>query len=293
MNSIIQNENLSVTVSSLGAELLSIKSKDSKNIIEYLWQGDEKYWGGRSPVLFPYVGRLTDGKYKMDKEVYSMRIHGLAQYYEHEIVEKNDSFITYEFKYSEETLNQYPRKFVLQTTYSIVENRIIVHYNVKNCDSKIMYFGIGGHPGFNVPIDKNKKFEDYFIQFDKSCKMRKVCFSDTCFPTGEYLDFVLDENGRLPLIHDLFDNDAIVLTDMGNEVSLECNDGSHKVKVRFSGISYLGLWHRPKTDAPYVCIEPWCTLPSRDKVVEEFETQPGLIKLEANDSYDVDWSMEF
>ena len=324
MDSIIKNEDLNVTISSFGAEILSIKDKNkdtSNNIvfakaktknqgnyhtghldnrlnrgahnIEYLWQGDEKYWTGRSPVLFPYVGRLTEGKYKLDSKIYSMRIHGLAQYYEHQVVDKKENSITYEFKSNDETLKQYPREFVLRVTYSVIENRLFVQYNVQNLGMNTMYFGIGGHPGFNVPIENDKKFEDYFIRFKKSSNIRKVCFSDTCFPTGKYEDFELNEGGKLPLRHDLFDNDAIVLTDMGDEVTLECYNSPYKVKVRFENIPYLGLWHRPKTDAPYVCIEPWCTLPSREGIIEDLETQPGLIKLESKGSYDIKWSMEF
>ena len=45
---------------------------------EYLWNGDETYWADRSPLLFPYVGRFTDGKYKIGEKEYEMGIHGFA-----------------------------------------------------------------------------------------------------------------------------------------------------------------------------------------------------------------------
>lgn len=51
----LQNEFLTVEVSDLGAELQSIKDADEH---EYLWQGDDKYWGRRSPILFPIVSGL-------------------------------------------------------------------------------------------------------------------------------------------------------------------------------------------------------------------------------------------
>ena len=57
----IENDYLFVKVSSRGAELTSIKNKD--NGVEYLWQGDEKYWAGQAPVMFPICGRLYEGKY--------------------------------------------------------------------------------------------------------------------------------------------------------------------------------------------------------------------------------------
>ena len=50
----LSNSILTVQIAEHGAELQSIK-KDGK---EYLWQGDAKFWGRRSPVLFPIVGRV-------------------------------------------------------------------------------------------------------------------------------------------------------------------------------------------------------------------------------------------
>ena len=29
-----------------------------------------------------------------------------------------------------------------------------------------MYFGVGGHPGFAVPLEKGLAFEDYCLQFE-------------------------------------------------------------------------------------------------------------------------------
>ena len=28
-----------------------------------------------------------------------------------------------------------------------------------------MYFGLGGHPGFNVPLEAGLSFEDYCLEF--------------------------------------------------------------------------------------------------------------------------------
>ena len=60
--------------------------------------------------------------------------------------------------------------------------------------------------------------------------------------------------------------------------------GARAVAVDFPGFPYLGLWHSPKTRAPYVCIEPWCSLPSRQDVVEDLSTQPGLLSLPAGET---------
>ena len=71
----IENDRLTVTASSLGAQLWSIRSSGGT---EYLWQGDPAYWGDRALTLFPYVARLWQGRYEMDGETHSLPIHGFA-----------------------------------------------------------------------------------------------------------------------------------------------------------------------------------------------------------------------
>ena len=78
---------------------------------------------------------------------------------------------------------------------------------------------------------------------------------------------------------------------MAREVTIEAADGP-SVTVRFPGMPYLGIWHMPHTDAPYVCIEPWCSLPSTQDKIAVFEEQPDLIKLEAGKTYENLWEIE-
>ena len=51
----IHNDQLTLTADTLGAQMQSITSYKGT---EYLWNGDERYWKGRAPVLFPFVARL-------------------------------------------------------------------------------------------------------------------------------------------------------------------------------------------------------------------------------------------
>jgi len=48
----IKNNHLTLTFSTLGAELQSIMDADGK---EYLWQADPAFWNRHSPLLFPIV----------------------------------------------------------------------------------------------------------------------------------------------------------------------------------------------------------------------------------------------
>ena len=54
---------------------------------------------------------------------------------------------------------------------------------------------------------------------------------------------------------------------------------------------YLGMWHVPNTDAPYLCIEPWSSLPARQNVVEDFACKSDLIQLGPGKTYINTWSI--
>ena len=56
----LRNENLTLCVDPFGAQMMELCSRQGT---QFLWNGDEKYWRDRAPVLFPYVARLTDGCY--------------------------------------------------------------------------------------------------------------------------------------------------------------------------------------------------------------------------------------
>ena len=62
----LKNDKLTITVADHGAELKSMTGADGT---EYLFDGNPKWWKYTSPVLFPIVGKLVNGKYRAeDKE---------------------------------------------------------------------------------------------------------------------------------------------------------------------------------------------------------------------------------
>ena len=64
----IENDYLTVQINDAGAELHSIVNKE--NGVEYLWQGNPDIWYGQSPLLFPFIGRLLDDKYRYNGKEY-------------------------------------------------------------------------------------------------------------------------------------------------------------------------------------------------------------------------------
>lgn len=284
----IGNEFLTVTASEQGAELWSLKGRDGT---EYLWQGDRTYWTDRAPNLFPYVARLTEGSYWLDGKRWHMDIHGLAPYCRFQLAEKSDRHMTFLLTDSPDTRVCYPRRFAFRVRYALEEQRLKITYTVENRDEKTMYFGLGGHPGFRVPLREGKCFTDYRLRFSHPCSPVRVGFTPDCFRSGRDESFPLEEGRFLPLRHDLFDDDAIVLSQADREVTLEAEGGSRSITVSCPQMPYLGLWHMPRIDAPYVCIEPWVSLPSEQDKVAVFEEQPDLITLEPGGQYENCWSI--
>jgi len=289
VNHSIQNEWLTVTAAEAGAELQSILAADGT---EFLWQGDSRYWSDRALNLFPYVARLTDGCYYLDGERHSMAIHGIAPYRNFQLINNDGQQMILELTDDADTFVQYPRHFAFRVIYRLERDTLHICFEVENRDSKPMYFGLGGHPGFHVPLAKGKRFEDYHLRFSEAVPCRQVIFDSDCFVTGQECPFPLEDGCILPLRHELFDDDAIVLTNMARQVTLETEGDGHSITVTFPQMGYLGLWHWPKTDAPYLCIEPWCSLPSRAGTITVLEEKQDLIALAPGTTYQNHWTIQ-
>lgn len=283
----VSNEYLTVSADTLGAELCSILSADGT---EYLWQGDERFWKGRAPNLFPYVGRLYGGKYTLDGEEYSMRLHGFAPVSEFECEKLSDTAMRFTLEDNAQTYALYPRRFRFAVRYELAGSTLSVTFTVENRDDRRLYFGLGGHPGFNVPLVPGRRFEDHRLSFGKPCEPVRIGFNDAGFRDGSEMPYPLAEGRYIPLEHELFDHDAVVLKGTPGSVTLECPGDGHSVTVTYPGMEYVGFWHCAG-QAPYVCVEPWCSLPSEDGELTVFERKSDLLSLEPAGAYNNTWTV--
>lgn len=283
----IENGTLSLTVDTLGAQMMSLKRCGT----EYLWQGDSKYWGDRAPILFPFIARLTNNSYTLNGKLYPMTIHGFANASEFSVAEQGADKLVLELRSDEKTLVHYPIDFIFQVIFRLNDDTLETTYHVENKSGVTMPFGIGGHPGFRVPVGESEQFEDYYLEFSQKCQPDRVGFTPAVYLNGHDEAYPLEEGKRISLRHDLFDEDAIILKNMAREVSMRSKVSNHSVTVSYPQMPYLGIWHWPHTDAPYVCIEPWSSLPSRQDVVEEFTCKSDLVQVEPSGVYDNTWTI--
>lgn len=310
----LRNSEMEVQVSSKGGELVSLRDADKT---EYIWIGDATYWKRHAPQLFPCIGRLTNNQYRMDGALHEMGQHGFLRDYELTKVESEEQEAAVRTKAAvagdaagqavaeAETLTSlhlrltsdastrqlYDREWTVDIFYSLCGKTLSVKFQVRNCDTRTMRFGYGIHPGFNVPLNPALRFEDYRLDFHEASTPKQMELTERYTISGGMHDYALEEGRYLPLQHSLFDHDAIILKDMPHTVTLGSQKDEKKVTVAFPDMPYLGIWHAPETDAPFVCIEPWSSLPSTDGVIDEFETKPDFITVEPEQTYTNNWSI--
>ncbi|MEJ8800910.1 aldose 1-epimerase family protein [Pontibacter sp. H249] len=272
----IENEYFKVGIESMGAELQHFIKKDED--LELIWVADHAVWASHAPNLFPIVGELPQQQYTYEGKTYQMSRHGFARRKEFELIEEHDHKLVFQLEHDEETLEQYPFEFRLLVAYKLEENRLEVTYQVLNEDTKAMWFSVGGHPGFNVPLYPNEQYSDYYLEFEKEETLRRHLISEKGLLTGETA-LLAEKTNVLPLNHQYFDKDAIVLKDLHSEkLVLGSHTGPRKVELGFEGFPYLGIWAKPGP-SPYVCIEPWCGIASSTSDSSELQEKEGINEL--------------
>jgi galactose mutarotase-like enzyme len=286
MISTIENEFLKVSAKDSGAELISIKNK--KNNIEYLWQGDPKFWGRRAPVLFPIIGKLNGNKYKVEENTYELPQHGFARDAYFDISQKEDTSFTFTLKSNSETLKVYPYQFELNIRYKLIKNKIEISYEVKNEDDKKIWFSIGAHPAFNCPLDPKATLSDYFLEFEKEETLEKYLLEDGLL-SGKKEKMLNNEN-KIKLTKEVFLNDAIIFKNMkSSSVSLKSSFSSASINFNFEGFPFLGIWSKP---GPFVCIEPWYGHADMVGFSGELKDKEGIQSLNKNGTFNCSYSVE-
>ena len=272
MNYTISNNRLSVTVSDMGAELQSVCLDGTQR----LWQGDPSVWKGRSPILFPFVGRIKNGEYTYAGKAYRADLpHGFAKRSIFTLAEQTEMSLTFRLVSSEETKELYPFDFLFDVTYSIVENRLIQSFRVKNTGDQPMYYAFGGHPGFILPPD-DTEFSDWYLEFAPGEELNQALL-DGVFMSEKVIPCHYAKGNKIPLYHALFDEDALILTGLKNKIfTIKSDKSTHRILADCTGFDYIAFWQATKSQAKYLCIEPWNGLPSDSKAPEDLTVKRDM-----------------
>lgn len=284
----LENEDLIVEVEAKGAELVSVYSKQTK--LNYLWNADPQFWSRHAPILFPIVGKLKNDSYHWKGHVYHLSQHGFARDREFTCIKSTSSSASYQLRDDEKTGAVFPFYFELEITYTLNQSAICVEYRVVNRGEDKMYFSLGAHPGFNCPLINKNLFSDYYIQFESSELLERHLLKDGLF-TGKTEPVSLHQN-QLRLNDLLFEKDALVFKNLASQkVYLKSDKHAHGVAVDFAGFPYLGIWK--KSQASFICIEPWYGLADAIGFEGEFNQKEGVCSLDPGNDFLAHFTMYF
>lgn len=285
MEFILKNSYMCVTISSLGAQLIKLVDKDN---VSRLHDPSPISWNEVSPILFPMISRFPDKKYKYNHQEYSIGTHGFARFKEFKLIEFKEDLVTLLLEEDEQSLTQYPFRFNLFVTYRLEENVLSVEFKVVNADEKLMYFMLGGHPGFKVPLYENEKYDDYYLKFEKKETVEKTKLN------GNYLSNMtepfLHNQDIINLKYKMFNPDAFVMKNLkSNYIDLLSKNHQKGIRFYFQEFKTLAIWSTLHVDAPFVCLEPWNGL--IQNFVEDLE-EMKVLELNPNETFECKYQIE-
>lgn len=283
----LESTQLKVNINSFGAELCSVKNKNS---LEFIWQANKGVWARHAPVLFPIVGKLKDNFLVYENIKYELPQHGFARDMDFELIEDSTGSCTFELKSNPETLKKFPFEFVFQINYQLIENKLITNYKVINPSHKPLLFSVGAHPGFNCPLLPNESFNDYYLEFEKN--NYELTELDNGLRTDGKKKLVLTDN-KLFLNKDVFSKDALVFeNNQINKISLCSTKSRHKITLDSNNWPCFGIWSK-SGNTEFVCLEPWFGVADDTKTNNELIKKEGIIELAPNAEFNSSFSLIF
>lgn len=285
----LENEFVKVGIKDHGAELSSFINKE--NYTEHIWQADASIWGRHAPILFPFVGQVKEGKYVFEGEEYHISQHGFARDMQFKIANQTNNSITYRITHDDETLAKYPFKFQLDVTYTLKEKTLDIKYNVTNSDTRTIWFSIGAHPGFNCPFKSTDSFNDYYLELNSEETSSRLEIENGLL-SGKQSSF-FNKESKIALEHDLFEQDAIIFEELNSsEICIKSSTNDQFVKMNFNNWPYLGIWTKPKANAPYVCLEPWHGITAESDKETILQDKKGIRSLDRGESFECNYTIE-
>ncbi|QRM30114.1 aldose 1-epimerase family protein [Microvirga sp. VF16] len=277
MSVTISSPRMQAQVSENGAELIRLQDKEGRDL---LWDGNPAFWTGRSPLLFPVVGRVRNDRIQVAGSEYALPKHGFARISRFEPVEADSSLCRFRLSSSEATLKQYPFPFQLDVSYGIEDATLTITASVTNTGSAIMPVSFGFHPAFRWPLPYGAPRDVHAIRFER----------DEPAPIRRPVDGLIGHDAEaspvqarvLSLRDDLFETDALVFDRLeSRSVTYGAPDGG-SIRVDFPDMPHLGIWTKP--GAGYICIEPWQGHADPEGFEGEFATKPGVVLVQPSDT---------
>ncbi len=276
----IKSRTASAVLGLEGAMLNSLK----KDGVEYLWQGDAKYWGNQAPVCFPIVGVLPDNEGTAFGKKCVMKRHGIARITPFEVLEQHANSITFVQHSSEDTKKAFPFDYELRIKYTIVGDTVTNEYIITNTGADKMPFVIGGHPAFNCPLCEGEKFEDYKVVFDKTMSHRPLRPDHETGLVDVSVRYDVLDGDTIPMKHELFEElDSMIFDGIESKCATLIGKCGKGVKIEYQDMANLLIWSAVgKPD--FVALEPWTGISNCSDESDVIENKRGMTILEPDET---------
>jgi galactose mutarotase-like enzyme len=266
----VRSEDLVAEIDPLGAQLSSLRDREGRDL---LWHGDASVWAGRAPILFPIVGTLAGGIYRLGSKPYPLSRHGFARGKRFDTVATTLSSALFRLRADDSALAVYPFPFELDVSFVLEGPTLSVTASVRNTGNGELPASLGFHPGFRWPLPYGQERSSHFIEFeaDEPAPARRINSDGLLSPDLQPTPIV---NRRLALADELFQQDVLIFDRIrSRSVRYGASDGPH-LEIGFPDARYLGVWTRP--GAQFVCIEPWQGVTDPAGFSGELREKPGI-----------------
>ena len=284
----ISNQELTVSINAQGAELQSIFNKQTQ--LEYLWDANPAFWPKKSPALFPIVGGLKNGVYTFEGQQYTLGRHGFAREAVFSVQEQTESSIVFNLNANETTRAVYPFEFSFSIAYRVIGNKLYVTYLVENTGDKNLFFSVGAHPAFKVPLTTGTNYEDWYLEFG-STELVGVHPLDAEGLVEPFAIPYLDNCSQLALKKSLFYGDALVFKNLASHsIGIRSKKTQHGLSMHYGYFPFMGIWSAK--DADFVCIEPWCGVADSTATNGQLINKEGINTLMPTTQFEREWYVE-
>ena len=245
----ISNSEVTLDVAALGAEMQTLTTRDGRH---WLWSGDANFWTGRSPILFPMVGRAPQDTISIDDKRYQMGQHGFARRSAFTLVEEWREHCIYRLESSEATRAMYPYDFRLDVEHRLEGRAVTVTATITNSGDKIMPYGVGFHPAFAWPLPGGEG-QSHGVTLDNGGEPALFRLSGGLVnpvPLASPFD-----RGRLVLNHADFEKDAMLFPEGAGTGLVYGSENGPSIRFSWENLPNFALWTKP--GAGFICLEPW------------------------------------
>jgi galactose mutarotase-like enzyme len=266
----VSSGTLAAQIDPLGAQLSILRDSSGR---ELLWDGNPAFWNGRAPLLFPIVGTLAGGVYRVAGKTYALSRHGFARHKLFDVLSASPAKALLRLKADDQTSAVYPFYFHLQACFEVKDSTLVVTSSVINDGDVPMPASFGYHPAFRWPLPFGAPRALHAIHFDleEPEPIRRLDAAGLVTPI-RYPTPIHER--RLLLVDDLFKDDVVIFAAIRSHGLSYGSEEGPQLRLQFPDTPYLGVWTKP--GAPFICIEPWHGMSDPVGFTGDFAAKPGV-----------------